>query len=202
MRAAPAILAVAVIAFVATPAVLQASSNKNLQSLQNSQNANASGIGESNGGGPNGDNLSLEQVDFSSRGAIVTNLPKRIRDLILQPYPWRLGDTSQRVGAVGTLFAYAILLLLLLYAWQSRGHVFPRAAPLLYPLLFLMVAYALTVGNAGTGFRYRTHLLTLAVAAMMILREHVVVERAERRSAVRRLAVGERPVGARVPSPI
>jgi hypothetical protein len=202
MRATPAIIGVAVIAFVATPAVLQASSKKNLQSLQVSQNANASGAGGSTGGGANGDNLKLEQVDFSSRGAILSNLPKRIRDLILQPYPWRLGDMSQRVGAIGTLFAYAILVLLLLYAWLSRGHVFPRAAPLLYPLLFLMVAYALSVGNAGTGFRYRTHLVTLAVAAMTVLREHVLAERAERRAAVRRLTGGERPVAAHVSSTV
>jgi hypothetical protein len=201
LRALPAIYAVLIAAFVATPVILQASSKKNLQVLQQSQNANAAGIGQATGGA-NGDNLALEQVDLSTRGAIFRNLPKRIRDLILEPYPWRLGDTSQRVGAIGTLFAYAILLFLLRYAWLSRGQVFPRAAPLLYPLLLLLVAYALSVGNAGTGFRYRTHLVTLAVGAMMILREHVVAQRAEARSAVRDVRSRETPVAARIVSPI
>ncbi len=171
LRAMPVIYGVLVLAFVATPVLLQLSSKSSLKRLQGSQNANTqvAGTGQS---GPNGNNLALEQVNFSSRGAIITNLPKRVRDLILEPYPWQLGDTSQRFGAIGTLVAYAVLILLIRYAWINRGAVFGRAGPVLYPLLFLLVAYSLSVGNAGTGFRYRTHLVTLAVAAMAILREH------------------------------
>jgi hypothetical protein len=171
LRAMPVIYGVVVIAFVTTPVLLQLSSSSRLKTLQGSQNANTQ---RTNPGqdGPNGNNLALEQVNFSSRGAIITNLPKRIRDLILEPYPWQLGDTSQRFGAIGTLFAYAILLLLIRYAWRNRGQVFSRAGPLLYPLFFLLIAYSLSLGNAGTGFRYRAHLVTLSVASMAILREH------------------------------
>jgi hypothetical protein len=115
-------------------------------------------------------------------------LPKRVSDLVLQPYPWQLGDTSQRFGAIGTLVAYAILLLLIRYAWANRGAVFSRAGPVLYPLFFLLIAYSLSVGNAGTGFRYRTHLVTLAVAAMAILREH-----ARQATASRHAVAVERP---------
>lgn len=190
LRAMPVVYAFAVAAFVLTPVLLQASSKQNLQSLQQSQNANAQGIGTGSGG-PNSDNLRLEQVDFSTRGAILNHLPQRIRDLLLEPYPWRLGDTSQRLGAIGTLVAYAILLLLIRYAWLSRGHIFPRAGPLLYPLLFLLMAYSLSVGNAGTGFRYRTHLITLLVATMFVLREHVVRQRAESRAALPGGSAGE-----------
>jgi len=174
LRAMPVIYGVIAVIFVVTPVLLQLSSKQSLQKLQVSQNANATGAGESSGGpgAANGDNLALEQVDFSTRGQIIKNLPKRIRDLILEPYPWRLHDTSQRFGALGTLIAYAILVLLIRYAWSNRGEVFARAGPALYPLFFLLVAYSLSVGNAGTGFRYRTHLVTLAVAAMAILREH------------------------------
>jgi len=179
MRALPLISGVAVIAFVATPVVIQASSSKNLAGLQGSQNANTTNVGPSSG--PNGNNLALEQVNFSTRGAIFSNLPKRIRDLILRPYPWQLGSISQQFGAIGTLFAYAILLLLIWYAWLSRGQVLARAAPLLYPMLFLLVAYSLSVGNAGTGFRYRSHLVALAVAATAILREGAILARARRR---------------------
>jgi hypothetical protein len=176
----PAIYAVVIGAFLVTPTLITVSSKKNLQQLQQSQNANANGVGTGSTG-PNSDNLKLEQVDFSSRGKILANLPKRIRDVLLRPYPWQLGDTSQRFGAVGTLVAYAIFALLLAYGWQSRGKIFPRAGPVLYPMLFLLVAYALAVGNAGTGFRYRTHLITLAIAAMAILREQAALARERRR---------------------
>jgi hypothetical protein len=183
------IYGVVVIAFIATPVLLQLSSRSSLQTLQSSQNSNAQAT---NGGqdGSNGNNLALEQVNFSSRSAIITNLPKRIRDLILEPYPWQLGDTSQRFGAVGTLFAYAILILLIRYAWLNRGQVFSRAGPLLYPLLFLVVAYSLSVGNAGTGFRYRAHLVTLAIAVMAILREH---ERGQHEASSEAESASERP---------
>jgi hypothetical protein len=181
--------------------LLQASSKKNLRALQQSQYANAQGIGTGTGG-PNSDNLKLEQVDYSTRGAILRNLPKRVRDLVLEPYPWQLGDTSQRFGAVGTLLAYVILLLLFRYAWLCRGQVLARAGPILYPLFFLVVAYSLSVGNAGTGFRYRTHLVTLAVAAMVVLYVHA--KRGRVRSDLR---AGERnvlepPIAARAGSPV
>jgi len=170
LRAMPVIYAVVIAGFLVAPVLMQASSKKNLQSLQVSQTANATGAGQGSGGA-NASNLALEKVDFSTRGAILTNLPKRIRDLILKPYPWQLGDSSQRFGAIGTLFSYVVLLLLIRFAWMSRGEILPRAAPLLYPIFFLLIAYSLSVGNAGTGFRYRTHLTILAVAATVILRE-------------------------------
>jgi hypothetical protein len=177
LKAMPLIYAVVTIAFIAAPAVIQASSRKSLQALQLSQNANSSGAGIQSGTA-NSDNLALEKVDFSSRGAILTNLPQRIRDLLLRPYPWQLSDTSQRFGAVGTLVAYVLLLLLLRYGWLARGHVFPYTAPILYPMFFLLIAYSLSAGNAGTGFRYRTHLVTLGVAAVAVLREQVMLARA------------------------
>jgi hypothetical protein len=176
VRAMPAIYAVAIIAFAATPSLLQASSEESLKPLQQSQDANAAGAGQGTGGA-NSSNLALERVNLSTRSAIVKDLPKRIRDLLIRPYPWQLGNSSQRLGAVGTLVAYAIFLLLVRYAWLNRGAVFARAGPVLYPLLFMLVAYSLSVGNAGTGFRYRSHLVTLAIAAMVILREHALTAR-------------------------
>lgn len=192
LKAMPLIYGVAIVAFLATPVLLQVSSKKNLQQLQQSQDANVHAIGTGTSG-PNSDNLALEQVNFSTRGAIIQNLPKRIRDVIVKPYPWQLGDNSQRLGAIGTLFAYTVLFFLIRYAWLSRGRILPRAGPILYLLLFLVFAYSLSAGNAGTGFRYRTHLITLAVAAMVILREEAVLARARRAAAKAQLAPEDIP---------
>ncbi len=199
LRALPAIYAFAIVAFLATPALLAASSSTNLQKLQQSQNANTNGIGQVTTG-PNSDNLALEHVDFSTRGKIVSNLPTRILDIIVKPYPWQLANANQRFGALGTVVAYVIALLLVFYGWQSRGHIFPRAGPVLYPLLFLLVAYSLAAGNAGTGFRYRTHLVTLVVAAVAILREQALLIRAERRAHAQRSVAG--PGSAQPPEPL
>lgn len=180
LRAMPIIYGLLIGVALVTPTLLAATSGKNLRALQQSQNAEANAIGTGSGG-PNTDNLKDEQVDFSTRGKVLVNLPKRIRDLLLKPYPWQLSDTNQRFGAIGTLVAYALLAFLIIYGWESRGKIFARAGPVLYPLLFLLVAYSLAAGNAGTGFRYRTHLVTLAIAALAILREQALLVRARRR---------------------
>ena len=164
------IYAIVIAGALAAPTLLSATSGKNLKTLQSSQQSNSTGTAQGGTGGANGSNLALESVDISSRGKVIAALPTKVRELMLEPYPWQLHDSSQAFGSVGTLFAYVVLLLLIRYAWINRGGIFGRAGPLLYPLLFEMVAYSVTVGNAGTGFRYRSHLVTLAICAMSILR--------------------------------
>lgn len=166
---------VVIAAAVAAPTLLSATSGSNLKLLQRSTAQNASGQGQQGHS-----NLALEKVDVSSRSAVITSLPTKIRELLLQPYPWQVSDSSQLFGSVGTLVAYAVLLLLIRYAWLSRGRIFERAGPLFYPLLFEMLAYAVTVGNAGTGFRYRSHLVTLGICAASVLRAHLRDEKAEK----------------------
>ncbi len=201
-QAIPVLYAVVIAGFLITPTLLAATSGKNLKTLQQSQNAYANSIGTGSGGA-NTDNLKLESVDFSSRGQVLVHLPQRIFDIIVKPFPWQLGDTNQRFGAIGTLVAYALLLLFVRYAWVSRGQVFARAGPVLYPLIFLLVAYSLASGNAGTGFRYRTHLVTLAIAAMAILREQALLVRAERRARAQKSVAGPdaEPPPEALPSP-
>jgi hypothetical protein len=174
LRAMPIVYAVVLIALLATPTLLSITSQASLQRLQQAQDFTTGTQAASGNGAPDADNLALEQVDFSTRGAVIRNLPQRVLDLVVRPYPWQLQDTSQRLGALGSLVALAVFGLLLIFAWRSWGQVLSRTAPILYPLLFLLVAYALSAGNAGTGFRYRTHLVVLAVAMLVVLREHVL----------------------------
>jgi hypothetical protein len=47
-----------------------------------------------------------------------------------------------------------------------------RAGPLVYPGLLMLMAYALSAGNAGTAFRYRTHVMAIGLALIVVLREH------------------------------
>ncbi len=173
MRSVPLIYAVLAVIVVAAPAVLAITSQDSLETnLQNSQDFNTNPNAER--GAANTSNLSLEAVDFSSRSDLVANLPRRVRDVVLRPYPWQVENTSQQLGAIGTLVVFAMLFLLGRYLRRARGQIFALAAPVLYPGLFLLMAYALSVGNAGTGFRYRTHLVLLGLTALVLLREHVL----------------------------
>jgi hypothetical protein len=154
------------------PAVWNASSKESLQQLQSSQDFNAHGVEA---------NLSLERVDYSTRDKIVTNLPQRILDITTKPYPWQLGNTSQRLGLLGTTFLFVGLIFLLGAMLTNGKEIMRRAGPLVYPALFLLIAYSLSAGNAGTAFRYRTHLVAFLVAVLVVLRS----ARQERRAAVR-----------------
>jgi len=184
LKAMPLVYAIIIAGFVAAPAVIQATSKKSLSSLQVSQNFNTSKTAVT--GGANTNNLALERVDYSSRSGIVTNLPKRMLDILVRPYPWQVSNASQQLGALGSMFALAGMVLMIGALWRRRGHVLELTGPILYPMLFLLMAYALSAGNAGTGFRYRTHIVTLGVAMLFALREGVVPERESEHARLRR----------------
>jgi Dolichyl-phosphate-mannose-protein mannosyltransferase len=152
---------VVVFAVIFAPTVWQASSNESLRQLQSSQEENVSNPQT---------NLNLEKVDFSTRGAVISNLPIRIRDVLLRPYPWQLDDVSQQLGLLGTIVAYTTLALLVAALLSSRGTIMERAGPLIYIAFFLLIAYSLSAGNAGTAFRYRTHVVAVAICFLVSLR--------------------------------
>jgi hypothetical protein len=164
LRAMPLVYAVIIAGFVAAPAVIQVSSKKSLTELQLSQDANTGSAGTV------GNNLALERVNYTTRGNVFANLPKRMLDVVVRPYPWQVANPSQQLGAVGSLFALSALVLLIGALWRRRGEILALTGPVLYPMIFLLAAYALSAGNAGTSFRYRTHLVTLGVAMLMALR--------------------------------
>jgi hypothetical protein len=172
VRSIPLIYGVAIAIVATAPAVLRLTSENRLQGLQVSQSSNTSRYTQRGEAASN--NLSLESVDFSTRSSLITNLPRRMRDLVLRPYPWQVANTNQQLGAMGTLIALAMLFLLFRYVRRNRGEVFAVVGPIIYPAFFLMIGYSLAVGNAGTGFRYRSHLVLLGLAAVVILREHAL----------------------------
>lgn len=144
------------------PVFLQKSSQKSLENLQASQDANAADTKA---------NLSLERVDYSARGKIIINLPKRIADVITRPYLWQTQNASQQLGVIGTLAVLASLFFLAGAIRRNRRAVMKRAGPLVYPGVLMLFAYALSAGNAGTAFRYRTHIMAIALALIVVLRE-------------------------------
>ncbi len=157
------------------PVVWQQSSHKKLEELQQSQNANAADTSA---------NLSLERVDYSTRRKLIVNLPQRISDVIFRPYVWQTQNASQQLGALGTLAVLAALALLAAAIARNRRTIMQQAAPLVYPALFMLVAYSISAGNAGTAYRYRTHLVGFAVCLIVVLWAH---RRQEQESQARRL---------------
>jgi hypothetical protein len=151
---------VLILAFI--PVVWNQSSDQKLKELQASQDANATDLSR----------LSLERVDYSTREKLIVNLPKRIKDVIFRPYLWQTANTSQQLGAFGTLIVLACLALLAMAIARNRHQIMNMAGPLVYPAGFMLVAYAISAGNAGTAYRYRTHLVGLALSLVLVLLAH------------------------------
>lgn len=145
------------------PVVWEASSDEELRELQQSQDANAADTEA---------NLSLERVDYSTRENLILNMPERVYDVIFKPYVWQAENTSQQLGILGTLVVLTCLVLLSQALWRNRSAVMQRAGPLIYPGAFMLAAYSLSAGNAGTSFRYRSHIVALALCLVIVLREH------------------------------
>ncbi len=174
---------VIVVAVFGVPSAIEATSDEKLEALQSSQDANAS----------DDSNLALERVDYSSREAIVENLPSRVGDVLLRPYPWQIDNASQRLGLVGTMFTLFLIGFLVRELVIDRHALMKRAGPFLYTLFCLLIAYSLSAGNAGTAFRYRTHLVALAVCVAVALYS----TRRQAESVADRAAEGERAWGLR-----
>jgi hypothetical protein len=188
VRALVLVAIVVLFGAIAAPTVLEASTEEKLEELQASQSANAANTEA---------NLSLEEVDFSTREAIITNLPSRIPDVILRPFPWQLNTPSQQFGLAGTLVAYTTLVLLIAAVVSNFGRVMDRAGPLIYIAFFLLMAYSLSAGNAGTAFRYRTHIVAVALCMLVVLRfarERVKAPGPERRRVAPYAPPGAEPV--------
>jgi hypothetical protein len=187
MRSLAMVAFVVLFVAVVAPTVLAASTNESLEkNVQVPQEANTS----------DSSNLKLEKVDFSTRGAVVRNLPLRSVDVLFRPLPWQLGNISQGLGFFGTAAAYLALFFLAREMLRNRGRIMTRAGPLIYTGLFMLMAYSLSAGNAGTAFRYRTQLIALFICIVVSLRQPA--ERAspvEAQGAVRQFR-GLSPTGA------
>jgi hypothetical protein len=161
IKGAALVAAVVVFGAITAPTLAELSSDQSLeQNLQGTQDAVLNKEYE---------NLTLEPVDFSSREAVIANLPQRVFDVLVRPYPWQLANTQQQLGSLGSLVALSVLAVLGWQVIRNLGRIMASAGPLVYVGLFLLIAYSLSAANAGTGFRYRTHLVGLGICTLVVL---------------------------------
>jgi hypothetical protein len=144
---------------VAGGALVVAATPRILKRLQTYQQANAF----------DRSNLRLEPVNFSTRRGFVSDAPRRVRDILIRPYPWQTANWSQRSGALGTVGAWVLLAALLILVTTNPRAALSRGPPLAYLLVIVIFAYAVATGNAGTGFRYRSHVVALGITLAAVL---------------------------------
>jgi hypothetical protein len=111
-------------------------------------------------------NLDLAPVDLTSPSGLAAGVPQRLYDFFAKPYPWQLANVEQRLGAMGTVITWALALLVLAVLVRNYRFMLSRGWPIIYIMGCLVVGYALTTTNSGTGFRHRVHfIVVLAVLA-------------------------------------
>ena len=167
-RAMPIVYADRVHRVSGVPTLLTITSNKSLQTLQQSQNyttaprpVGAAGIQRQQPRARTGQFLHpWSGYHEPARSGCSTS--------IFRPYPWQLHNPEPATrcsrlvrGARGPVHPAALRV-------ARQRHVLSLTAPILYPFLFLLIAYSLSAGNAGTGFRYRTHLVLLGAAMLAV----------------------------------
>lgn len=127
---------------------------KVLDRLQVSQNANSSNASA---------NLSLPPVDVSSLTALPFGIVQRTFDLLSRPRPWQAMNPSQLLGGAGTVTTWLLLAVGVAAVLRRWRFALASLLPVALIASSVMAAYALSTGNAGTGARYRTHVLALII---------------------------------------
>jgi hypothetical protein len=91
----------------------------------------------------------------------------RSLDLLLRPYPWQTASAAQKVAVVGTLIWYALVLVT---AWLTlRQGLDGRLAPALILIACETIGFALTLVDAGEGFRHRVNLVLILALPLGVL---------------------------------
>jgi hypothetical protein len=122
--------------------------------------------------------LDLAPVNVTTPSGLATAVPQRLFDFFAKPYPWQLANVEQRLGAVGTVITWTLMLLVLVVLVRNRRFVLSRGWHVIYITGCLVLGYAITITNSGTGFRHRIHfIVVLAVLAGIAYASTRAVER-------------------------
>jgi len=99
-------------------------------------------------------------------------------DLILRPYPWQTASAAQKVAVAGTLIWYVLVLVT---AWLTiRQGLDGRLVPALIVIVCATIGFALTLVDAGEGFRHRVNLVLILAVPLGVLLDRWWTARAQR----------------------
>jgi hypothetical protein len=88
-------------------------------------------------------------------------------DLVLRPYPWQTASAAQKAAVAGTLIWY-VLVLATIWLILRQG-LDGRLVPALILILCETVGFALTLVDAGEGFRHRVNLVLILAVPLGVL---------------------------------
>ena len=167
-RALGLLAAVSVIATAAALILLPRVAPGQLQSLQEQHDFEYVGYR----------NLDLPPVEVTTTPGLTLTLLERTGDFVTRPFPWQAENLSQQLGAMGTLVWYGLAVagLAALVAARRNRDLWVRAVPILVLAGAQSAAYALTLVNAGLGFRHRIHLALMVVLVLAVACTYIATD--------------------------
>jgi hypothetical protein len=130
-----------------------------------------------------GANLPLPHATVTSSGGLLKTVILRSIDLLVRPFPWQTASAAQKAAVAGTLIWYLLVLLTL---WLTiRQGLDQRLVPVLILIVCETIGFALTLVDAGEGFRHRINLILLLTVPLGVMLDRWWAARADpRRSMV------------------
>jgi hypothetical protein len=149
-----------------------------------------------------------EDVDVSTTGGAISQIPLGMVYLLFAPFPWQLASLRQSITLPEMLIWWGSFPFLVLGLWFTMKHRLRQLSPILIFTFMLTLSYSVAQGNVGTAYRQRSQLLVfyfifVAVGAVLFKekREEKRRRAAEAKEEARARITGvrhEQPQSARV----
>jgi hypothetical protein len=125
-----------------------------------------------------GANLPLPHATVTDGSDLLKTVVLRSLDLILRPYPWQTASAAQKAAVAGTLIWYVLVLVTV---WLTiRQGLDGRLVPTLILIVCATIGFALTLVDAGEGFRHRVNLVLILAVPLGVLLDRWWAARAQR----------------------
>lgn len=100
-----------------------------------------------------------KDVDVSTTGGALSQIPLGLVYLLFAPFPWQLASLRQSITLPEMLIWWACFPLLVLGLWFTLKHRLRQLSPILIFTCMLTLSYSVVQGNVGTAYRQRSQLL-------------------------------------------
>ncbi len=114
-----------------------------------------------------GANLPLPHATVTSSTGLLKTIVSRSVDLLVRPFPWQVGSSAQKAAVVGTLVWYVLVLITVILTFQQG--LDDRLVPVLILSACETIGFALTLVDAGEGFRHRVNLVLLLAVPLGVM---------------------------------
>lgn len=114
-----------------------------------------------------GANLPLPHTTVTNSTGLLKTATLRSIDLLVRPFPWQTASAAQKAAVAGTLIWYLLVLVTL---WLTvRQGLDQRLVPVLILIVCETIGFALTLVDAGEGFRHRINLILLLTVPLGVM---------------------------------